>query len=112
MGPETPHLVLGETKWSAYGPRDSSFPDGFTTDFRVYRNGELVAQTPHRANGTLTTTPDDAEYRVEYDFADNAPWARLSTRTTTFLDVAFGAHLDRHRTTTSQVEYSARSRCV
>ncbi|MEV4675242.1 PA domain-containing protein [Actinomadura sp. NPDC049382] len=128
-GPETPHLVLGETKWSSYEPRDrdahswgrapltggvnaldpivragdqiglhvgmvdaarnfsdaysSSFANGFTTDFRVYRNGELIAQTAYRANGTLTTTPDDAEYRVEYDFANNAPWAALSTRTAT-----------------------------
>lgn len=170
-GPETPHLVLGETKWSAYEPRDrdahswgraplaggvnalapvtrtgdqirlhvglvdaarnfsdaysSSFPDGFTTDFRVYRNGELVAQTPHRANGTLTTTPDDAEYRVEYDFANNAPWARLSTRTATswtfrsahtsavtalpLLQVEYGADLDvRNRTRSRTLRLAVR----
>ncbi|TDD92151.1 hypothetical protein E1293_01155 [Actinomadura darangshiensis] len=65
------------------GPSSSSFPDGFVTDFRVYRDEQLVAQTSARANGVLTTTPEDAAYRVEYDFANTAPWARLSTRTNT-----------------------------
>lgn len=163
-GPETPHLVLAETRWSAYEPRDrdahswgraplagglnalapvtrtgdqirlhvgmvdaarnfsdaysSSFADGFATDFRVYRNGELVAQTPHRANGTLTTTPDDAEFRVEYDFANKSPWAKLSTRTRTswtfrsahtsdatvlpLLQVRYEAALDVHNRTRSR----------
>ncbi|NDU76911.1 hypothetical protein GWI34_30440 [Actinomadura sp. DSM 109109] len=128
-GPEKPHLVLSEPKWTAYraGQRgahswgkapltggisaqspivrngdqirlrvgiadaarnfsdaySSSFPDGFTTDFRVYRDGGLIAQTAHKANGTLVTTPQEAEYRVEYDFANNAPGTRLSTRTRT-----------------------------
>jgi hypothetical protein len=128
-GPDTPHFVLGESKWKAYkaGERNahswaeapltggisaqspivragdqirlrvgmadaarnfsdaysSSFPNGFVTDFRVYRGDELVAQTAHKASGVLTTTPDDAEYRVEYDFANNAPGTRLSTRTRT-----------------------------
>ncbi|MFB4311583.1 PA domain-containing protein [Actinomadura sp. GTD37] len=162
--PETPHLVLGETKWSAYEPGDrdahswgrgplaggvnalspiaragdrirlqvgmvdaarnfsdaysSSFPNGFTTDFRVYRNGELITRTPNRANGTLTTIPEDAEYRVEYDFANNAPWARSSTRTTTswtfrsahtadvtvlpLLQVTYDADLDLHNRTRSR----------
>ncbi|MGI5203663.1 PA domain-containing protein [Spirillospora sp. CA-108201] len=61
----------------------SSFPNGFVTDFRVYRDDELVAQTAHKASGVLATTPQDAEYRVEYDFADNAPGTRLSARTRT-----------------------------
>ncbi|MGW3768765.1 PA domain-containing protein [Actinomadura verrucosospora] len=128
-GPETPHVVLGETKWSSYraGQRDahswnkgpltggvsaqspivrtgdlirlrvgladaarnfsdvysSSFPNGFATDFRVHRDGELIAQTAYKPNGTLMTTPEDAEYRVEFDFANSAPWARLSTRSRT-----------------------------
>jgi hypothetical protein len=65
------------------GAYSSSFPDGFVTDFRIYRDGTLVVRTPHRTDGTLTTTPDDAEYRVDWDFTNTAPWARLSTRTNT-----------------------------
>ncbi|NYD46317.1 hypothetical protein BJY14_002300 [Actinomadura luteofluorescens] len=61
----------------------SSFPNGFATDFRVYRDDELIAQTAYKASGVLATTPEDAGYRVEYDFANNAPGARLSTRTKT-----------------------------
>ncbi|WP_412516713.1 hypothetical protein K8Z49_40610 [Actinomadura madurae] len=65
------------------GAYSSSFPDGFVTDFRVYRDGTLIAQTPNRVTGTLATTPDDAEYRVEWNFANTALWARQSTRTNT-----------------------------
>ncbi|MFD0688209.1 PA domain-containing protein [Actinomadura fibrosa] len=61
----------------------SLFPGGFVTDFRVYRDDELVAQTAYLPNGTLTTTPGEATYRVQYDVANNATWARSSTRTKT-----------------------------
>ncbi|MEO3824859.1 PA domain-containing protein [Actinomadura sp. B10D3] len=61
----------------------SMFPQGFETDFRVYQDDRLVARTAYLADGYLAATPDDAAYRVEYDFTNKATWARFSTSTKT-----------------------------
>lgn len=96
----------------------SLFPNGFVTDFRVYRDDELVAQTAYRPSGVLTTTPGDAAYRVEYDFANHTPGARHSTRARTswtfrsahtadvtvlpLLQIGYDAALDPHNRTRSK----------
>jgi len=57
----------------------SPFPHGYTTDFRMYEDDRLLAQTDLIANGVLDVAPGPARYRIEYDVVNDTPWARLST---------------------------------
>lgn len=61
----------------------SGFPDGLTTDFRVFRDGQQVVATGQTPSGTIATVPERAAYRIAYDVRNDAVWARLSTRTHT-----------------------------
>lgn len=57
----------------------SWFEGGFTTQMRLYADGELVRDTPY-ANGTIFDPPSAENYRLEYVVENAAPWAQLSTR--------------------------------
>ncbi|WP_188188191.1 S8 family peptidase [Nonomuraea sp. SYSU D8015] len=59
----------------------SPFERGLKTAFRLYRGDTLLWQTNHLPSGTGTLPPERSEYRIEYDVANEAEWARMSTRT-------------------------------
>ncbi|NJP92670.1 S8 family serine peptidase [Nonomuraea sp. FMUSA5-5] len=59
----------------------SPFEGGMKTDFRLYRGDELMWQTNYLPSGSGTLPPERATYRIEYDLANGADWAKLSTRT-------------------------------
>ncbi|MGV9351592.1 PA domain-containing protein [Streptomyces spiralis] len=73
--------VLGD---AAHNSGDvSTMAGGINTDFRMYKNGELVGESSGRPEGYVDVPAGDAEYRFEYDYDNHAPWARLTTRTQT-----------------------------
>ncbi|MCG5213018.1 S8 family serine peptidase [Streptosporangium soli] len=59
------------------------FEGGTKTGFRLYQGDTLLAETTREAVGTIALPEAAATYRMEYDLALHAPWARLSTRTRT-----------------------------
>ncbi|MGW0810694.1 S8 family peptidase [Nonomuraea sp. NPDC002799] len=59
----------------------SDFEHGLKTDFRLYQDDTLLWQTNYLPAGAGTAAPERATYRIEYDVANEAAWARLSTRT-------------------------------
>ena len=59
---------------------DSGFEDGFDVAMRVFADGEQVIESGY-AEGRLGVPGDTEEFRVEYEVDNHAPWARLSTHT-------------------------------
>ncbi|TYB63962.1 S8 family serine peptidase [Nonomuraea sp. PA05] len=59
----------------------SLFEHGLKTDFRLYQGDALLWQTNYLPAGSGTLAPEKASYRIEYDVANESPWAKLSTRT-------------------------------
>jgi len=59
----------------------SPYAGGLSTDFRVYRDDQLIAQTRYLPRGQVTVPAGDAAFRIEQDVDNNAAWAKLSTRT-------------------------------
>ncbi|MEV0621028.1 S8 family serine peptidase [Nonomuraea sp. NPDC050404] len=59
----------------------SMFEQGLKTDFRLYQGDTLLWQTNYRPAGSGTLVPEKNAYRIEYDVANEAGWAKLSTRT-------------------------------
>ena len=59
----------------------SWFDQGFDTDLRIYRDDELLLETPWQSSASFETGPEPARYRVEYDVDNASVWAALSTRT-------------------------------
>jgi hypothetical protein len=59
----------------------SAFPEGFTSDFRFYEDDRLLVRTDLPPNGVLDVGAEPARYRIDFRVANDAPWARLSTRT-------------------------------
>jgi hypothetical protein len=47
----------------------------------MYADGVQVAATKFLAAGTIRVPPTDADYRIDYTVANAAPWAALSTQT-------------------------------
>ncbi|MER6942951.1 S8 family serine peptidase [Nonomuraea sp. NPDC000554] len=58
----------------------NQFAHGMKTDFRLYRDDTLIQQTTHLPSGTVSVPPEKASYRIEYDLANEATWAEMSTR--------------------------------
>ncbi|MFG1710533.1 S8 family serine peptidase [Nonomuraea sp. M3C6] len=59
----------------------SQFDKGLKTDFRLYQGDTLLWQTNYLPSGSGTLPPEKGAYRIEYDVANEAEWAKLSTRT-------------------------------
>ncbi|WP_433429840.1 S8 family peptidase [Nonomuraea sp. CA-141351] len=59
----------------------SQFEHGLKTDFRLYQGDTLLWQTNYLPSGSGVLSPDKATYRIEYAVANEAEWAKLSTRT-------------------------------
>ncbi|QYC43058.1 Subtilisin [Nonomuraea coxensis DSM 45129] len=59
----------------------SDFEHGLKTDFRVYRDDTLMWRTNYLPAGSGVVPAGRARYRIEYDVANEAVWARMSTRT-------------------------------
>ncbi|WP_346112920.1 S8 family peptidase [Nonomuraea maheshkhaliensis] len=59
----------------------SGFEQGLKTDFRLYRGDELLWQTNYLPQGSGTLPAEKGAYRIEYDVANEAGWAKLSKRT-------------------------------
>ncbi|MBO2449907.1 hypothetical protein J4573_22585 [Actinomadura barringtoniae] len=59
----------------------SMFANGLSTDFRVYRDDQLIAQTRYLPRGQVAVPAEDAAFRIEQDVDNSAAWAKLSTRT-------------------------------
>ena len=74
----------------------SRFADGLTTDLRMYEDDRLLVQTDLPPNGLVGVASEPARYRIEYRVVNDAPWARLSTRTRGDLDVRVVATAVRH----------------
>lgn len=55
---------------------------GDDTDFRIFEDGELIAQSPY-AEVAFEARKQSAEYRIELDAARSDDWWELSTRTST-----------------------------
>ncbi|MEQ4719397.1 S8 family serine peptidase [Nonomuraea sp. B19D2] len=58
----------------------SQFEHGLKTDFRLYQGDTLLWQTNYLPSGSGTLSPEKATYRIEYAVANEAAWAKLSTR--------------------------------
>lgn len=59
----------------------SMFEHGLKSDFRLYQGDKLLLQTNYLPSGSGVLPPERATYRIEYDLANEAEWAKLSTRT-------------------------------
>ncbi|MCK2216674.1 S8 family serine peptidase [Actinomadura sp. ATCC 31491] len=59
----------------------SDFERGLRTDFRLYRDDELLWRTNYLPAGAGTVPAARSRYRIEYDVVNEAEWAKLSTRT-------------------------------
>lgn len=51
---------------------------GFTTRFQVFAEDEQIIDSPVTA-GSIAVSPEAETFRIEYDVANAAPWANLST---------------------------------
>ncbi|PZG15724.1 serine protease [Nonomuraea aridisoli] len=63
---------------SAYS---SDFDNGMKTDLRLYQGDTLLWQTNYLPAGAGELTPEKDTYRIEYELANEAVWAKMSTRT-------------------------------
>jgi biopolymer transport protein ExbD len=87
-GPRAPDNVWGigllDAARNFSGVATSPGSDGFLTRFRVWRDDELLADTPHAPgapDGTvLLPTGDEARYLMSFEVANQAPWTELSTQ--------------------------------
>ncbi|MEV0388374.1 S8 family serine peptidase [Nonomuraea sp. NPDC050643] len=59
----------------------SQFARGLKTDFRLYQDDRLLWQTNYLPSGSGTLAAGKATYRIEYDLANEAEWAKMSVRT-------------------------------
>ncbi|WP_326639511.1 S8 family serine peptidase [Nonomuraea fuscirosea] len=59
----------------------SDFEQGLKTDFRLYQGDALLWQTNYLPKGSGTLPAEKGAYRIEYDVANEAGWAKLSKRT-------------------------------
>lgn len=59
----------------------SQFEHGLKTDFRLYQGDTLLWQTNYLPSGSGDLPPEKATYRITYDVANEADWARLALRT-------------------------------
>lgn len=75
------HKGFADAGGNAGDAGTSPFPDGLSADFRVYRDGELIAQTHDLPFGAIAVPPEEGAFRIEHEVENNALWARLSTRT-------------------------------
>jgi hypothetical protein len=50
-----------------------------TSDFRLYEDGEVIAESTFGWRGDVTVADEPATYRAEMDVARRAPWWRYST---------------------------------
>jgi subtilisin family serine protease len=50
-----------------------------TSDFRLYENGEAIAESTFGWRGDVTVANEEATYRAEMDVTRRAPWWRYST---------------------------------
>ncbi len=67
-----------------FGPAQKTWQDeSITSDFRIYEDGELLAETDLLPVGTLPLVEGPARYRIEYAVGNRSPWAELSDRTRT-----------------------------
>ncbi len=67
-----------------FGPAQKTWQDeSITSDFRIYEDGELLAETDLLPEGTLPLVEGPARYRIEYAVGNDSPWAELSDRTRT-----------------------------
>ena len=61
--------------------------NGFTTRFQLHRGDETITDTPHAPGGedgaVKLPTGERQTYRMTFEVQNQAPWARLSTRTRT-----------------------------
>jgi hypothetical protein len=77
-------LVLSLPEWVDAHPGHWGFMNSSvdTTAFRLFRDGQLVAQS-NRAAGSFPMSSEPAEYRLELHVARTADWWRYSTETHT-----------------------------
>ncbi|MFI0486204.1 PA domain-containing protein [Actinomadura sp. 9N215] len=75
------HKGFADAGGNAGDAATTPYPDGLSTDFRVYRDGRLITQTHDAPYGSITVPPEEAVYRIEHEVGNDAVWARLSTRT-------------------------------
>jgi hypothetical protein len=54
-----------------------------TTAFRLFQDGELIAEDLRPPGTGVPVTPDPATFRIEWDVARDAEWWTTSTRTAT-----------------------------
>ncbi|MEV4472644.1 S8 family serine peptidase [Nonomuraea sp. NPDC049504] len=59
----------------------SDFEHGLKTDFRLYQGDELLWQTNYLPSGSGTLPAEKGTYRITYDVANEAEWAKLAVRT-------------------------------
>ncbi len=88
--PFEPPTRTGDTLTVALGLLDGAgnfgsaatswFDHGFDTDLRIYRDDQLLLETPWQSSASVETTPEPARYRVEYEVGNDSAWAALSTR--------------------------------
>ncbi|MGY4919926.1 S8 family peptidase [Streptomyces sp. 900116325] len=77
-------LYMGVLTDTAHNYGDVETMDGgIDTSFRMYKNDELIGTAKQQPIGYVGMSPENAEYRFEYDYDNHAPWARLTTRTRT-----------------------------
>ncbi|WP_378784053.1 S8 family serine peptidase [Nonomuraea fastidiosa] len=58
----------------------SQFEHGLKTDFRLYQGDTLLWQTNYLPSGSGDLPPEKATYRITYDVANEAVWAKLAVR--------------------------------
>jgi subtilisin family serine protease len=59
----------------------SQFAHGLSTDFQMFAGDQLIAETKYLAAGTVAVPAADTTYRIDYQVDNAAPWAALSTHT-------------------------------
>ncbi|RIQ11157.1 S8 family peptidase [Jiangella rhizosphaerae] len=89
--PFEPPTRTGDTVTVSMGLQDGAgnfgsattswFDAGFDTELRVYRDDELLLETPWQSSASFETAPEPARHRVEYAVGNGSVWAALSTRT-------------------------------
>jgi len=59
----------------------SQFEHGLSTNFQMFAGDQLIAETKYLAAGTVAVPAADTSYRIDYQVDNAAPWAALSTHT-------------------------------
>ncbi|MGH3242595.1 MAG: PA domain-containing protein [Spirillospora sp.] len=75
------HKGFADAGGNAGDAGTSPFPNGLSTDFRAYRDGELIMRAHDLPYGLVAVPPEEGEFRIEHEVENKALWARLSTRT-------------------------------